>query len=75
LNGVRVFCVTGARDLELGLEPRPHNGVERVIVDLQMIRLLDPVPQGFIRGQPGRLPERLFNRSQHLWGQGEDLRC
>jgi hypothetical protein len=33
------------------------------------IRLLDPLAQGCIGGKPGRLPEGLFNRGQHIGGQ------
>ena len=38
------LCVTGAWDLELGLDPGPHDGVERVGVDLPMEGLLDLLP-------------------------------
>jgi hypothetical protein len=68
-----LFGVTRARDLKLGLEPRPYDGVERVIVDLQMIRLLDPLAQCFIGGKPGRLPEGLLDRRQPIGGQPEGL--
>jgi hypothetical protein len=59
--------VTGARHLERGLEPRPHAGVERVRVDLQMRRLPNPWAQGCIGGTPDRLPEGLCNRGHPLW--------
>ena len=67
------FGVTRARDLQRGLEPRPYEGVERVIVDLQMRRLLDPWAQGFIGGKPGRWPEGRLDRRPHIGGQREGL--
>jgi hypothetical protein len=54
------FCVTGSRHLELGLEVGAHNRVERVVVDVQVIGLLDPLPQRVIRGKAAGLPERLL---------------
>jgi hypothetical protein len=63
-----VFWVTGPRDLQVGLEPRPNKRVARGRVDLQMRGLLDPLAQRFRGGTPRRLPECLRKRRQHIWG-------
>jgi hypothetical protein len=61
-----VCCVTGPRPLELRVEPGADDGVERVIVDLQMVSLLDPWAQRFLGGETGRWPEGPLNRGQHM---------
>ena len=68
-----LFGVPRARDLKRGLEPRLYDGVERVIVDRQRIRQLDPWAQGCIGGPPGRLPEGRLDCRPHIWGQPEGL--
>jgi hypothetical protein len=65
--------VTGPRDLELGFELGADDGVEGVIVDLQVIGLLDPLAQGLVGGKAGGLPERVLNGGQHVQGQREGL--
>jgi hypothetical protein len=63
--------VTGPWDLELGCELGADKGVEGVIVDLPVRGLLDPLAQGFVRGQAGGLLERLRNGGQDVGGQRE----
>lgn len=44
------FCVTGLRHLELRLKSRPDDGVEGVVVDVQVMGLFDPLTQVDIGG-------------------------
>jgi hypothetical protein len=59
------FCVTGPRHLEFRIEPGADDGVEGVIIDLQMMRVLNLLAQRFIGGETGRPLEGLLNRGQH----------
>ncbi len=45
--------MTGPWDLELRLEPGADDGVKRVIVDVEMVALLDPLAQRGIGGKAG----------------------
>jgi hypothetical protein len=65
--------VTGAWDLAFRLELGPYDGVERVIVDLQLKGLLDPLPQGLTGDDPGRLSEDLLNGGPSIGGQRKGL--
>jgi len=67
------FCVTGPWHLELGVASGTHDGVERVIIDIQVVNLLDPLAQGFIGGKARRMPECLLQRRQHVWRNREGL--
>jgi hypothetical protein len=58
--------VTGPWHLELGVELGADDGVQGVIVDLQMMGLLDPLVQRFIGGETGGLPEGLLDRGWHI---------
>jgi hypothetical protein len=67
------FGVAGPRDLEPGVAPGADNGVERVIVDVQLIALFDPLAQRLIGGQAHRPPEGLLQAGQDVRGQGHGL--
>jgi hypothetical protein len=60
------FCVTGPRHLELRLKARPHDGVERVLVDVQVRGLCNPLTQFDRGGEASGLPEHLLQRGQHI---------
>ena len=59
-----VFGVPGPRDFALRVEPRPHDRVERVVVHLTVLGLLDPLTQGCIGGQASRLLQGVGERGQ-----------
>jgi hypothetical protein len=65
--------VAGPRHLELGLEFGPDDRVERVIVDVQLLGLLNPLPQRFVGRKAGGLPARLFHGGQYSRGEREGL--
>jgi hypothetical protein len=44
-----------------------------VVVDIQVIGLLDPLPQRFIGGKAGGLPERLLKSGQYIRGERQGL--
>ena len=67
------FGVAGPRDLEPGVEPGADNGVERVIVDVQLIAWFDPLAQRLIGGKARRPPEGLLQAGQYVRGQGHGL--
>src|SRR5262245_37818191 len=59
------FCVARPRHLEFGLEPGAHDGVERVILDIEVHRLLDPLSEGLIGGKAFLSPQGRLDRSKH----------
>jgi len=61
------FGVTGPWDLAYSLACGANDYVEGVVVDLQVVGLLDPLPQRFIGGQTSWLPVGLRKRGQHVW--------
>ena len=63
--------VTGPWDLELGLELGADDGVERVIVDVQLGGVLAPWAPPLLRSKASRLPERPFQRGQHVQREGQ----
>jgi hypothetical protein len=44
-----------------------------MVVDIQVIALPDPLPQGFIGSKAGRLPERLLKGGQYVWAERQGL--
>jgi hypothetical protein len=67
------FCVPGARHLERRFATSPHHRVERVVVNLTVMGLPDPLAQGFIGGQTSRLLQGLCDRGQYLRREGQGL--
>ena len=65
--------MAGPRPLELGLKFGTDDRVERVVVDVQRVRLLNPPAQRCVGRKAGGLSKRLFNGRQHSWGKREGL--
>jgi hypothetical protein len=68
-NGVRIFCVTGPRHPEAGVEARADDRVEEVIIDVQLVALLAPLSHSSIRGKTSRLSQGLLQPGQHVRGE------
>jgi hypothetical protein len=51
---------------EHSLEARPHQRLERLIVDLPTMHTCPPLPQHCIRGEAFRTAERLLEAGEHL---------
>jgi hypothetical protein len=68
-----VFGVTGPRHFACGVTRGADDGVEGVIIDLQVVRRLNPRAPGFRGGNTRGVPGRLLQRGQYAWRECQRL--
>ena len=59
------------RHFEFGFEALAHNCIKRLVLDVKLMLVSQPVAQGVVGGKTSILVKRLLERGKHIRREGE----